>query len=782
MGLSCVAAGPTYGATISAPAATDMQFDIPAGPLAEVLTRFGRQSGVQVSVNGDLARDATSGGVRGRMAPDVALGRLLAGTGLAARYAGPRNVLIHKASATITLGPIRVGGTVAREDPLGPGVGYGATTSTAGTKTDTSLIHVPQSIYVVTRRQIEDQKPQTLQQSLRYTAGVLAEQSGVSPTSNSDNGGILQRGFASVLFLDGLRTFGTNGNIDPALYDRIEAVEGPASVMYGQGNPGGIVNMVSKLPNGETIRQVEAGIGNYNRYQGSFDFGGRVDHAGIVEYRVAASAYSEDSQVRFQTQKRVAISPSIKWTIDAETSWTLLGNYTYQPSLGAYLYAPAQGSVLPNPHGVIPTSFFSGDPDANVQRNENGYFGYKFLHNFRGALSFSQNFRYQSGKTRMGQLYFTGISDDLRSLDRYYFLNVSRNQDVLLDNHLEWKRNFLSVRNDMLIGVDYQWYDYTYTGGFDFSVPPIDIFHPSYHVFTPPAVIATPFGTTSQTSQVGLYAQDQITYGHWHATLGARGDWTSQRSGGSGYDVSHPTWRAGILYAFDNGMAPYASYSTSFAPQGANGVTGQVYKPLTGEQYEVGIKYQSPLRKMFFSVAAYQVTERNVLVQTSTNALAGETQVGAERVRGVEIQGHATLARNLDAIGSYTYMDPAVTEGGETYPGKRMQSVPSNTASLWIDYMFAGSVLRGAGIGAGVRYTGSSWGDSASSLRVPGYVLGDAVFHYDFGRRMPSLGGLKLQFNVSNLADIRYVPSCISSFGCYYGPRRSAYATMKYSW
>ncbi len=795
----------------AAQSAQTRSFDIPPQPLSSALRQFADQSGMQLAYRTTELQGIASPGYHGSASSTQALARLLAGTGVSYSVTAANTVTISRASTTaasalpqgaIPLDTIDVQGN--DQSAYGPGVGYVATNGSTGTKTNTPIIETPQSISVVTKKQIDDQKPQSVNEALRYSAGVVAEPAGNATVNQPNN--ILIRGFAADTYLDGLKALGLSAanttGVDPYLLNRIEVLNGPASVLYGQANPGGLVNLESKLPTETPIHEIILGGGNYNHYQAAFDLGGPIDKDGHFLYRLTGVGFDQGTQVDFVKNKAIEIAPALTWKPDADTSLTILGKYIDRPAVGAYVWVPARGTVLPNPNGSIPRSFFSGDPNYNTFSTETKSIGYRFEHRFDNTWSFRQNVRYTNGTIDSEELLPSSLSADGRTLTRYAFPRYLTYDSVQVDNQLSAKFDWGILHHNVTLGIDYQYnridqsYQLVAAG-----IPSINIFNPTYFI-TPPVVSSSSLSRQFQTTdQTGLYAQDQISIDRWRLMLGVRQDWADNSTQSTNaatklttstdYFSRAPSWRTGLVYLFDNGLAPYASYITSFQPNTGTDANGASFAPTTAQQYEVGIKYQPPGWNSFVTAALYDLTEQNVLT-TNPQSPSFQTQTGEVRVRGIELQGHATLTDNIDLIAAYAYSraintksnTTGVTINGvtESTEGKWPVAIPAQTASLWANYTFHDGPLRGFGFGGGVRYVGSTYGDAVNSFQVPAFTLVDAAVHYDLGKANPNLKGLNLQVNVTNLFDKTYAASCISTSSCYYGLGRTIYATLKYDW
>ncbi len=776
-------------------------FNIPPQPLTSALVAFGLQSGFQVTSASGISAGISSPGLSGSFTPEEALSRLLGGTGVTYSVIGPHTVALAPVAASsgsgMTLPPVTVQGAGASESPTGPGSGYVAHESLTGAKTDTPLREIPQSISVVTRQQMDDQAVQNIGQALRYTTGIVPEVRGEQDISDLV-GNMLLRGFAPDQYLDGLKLIrGEWGvaQIDPYFLNRIEVLHGPASVLYGQGTPGGIVTMTSKLPTEVPYHEVQLQGGSYDHIDGSFDLSGPVDKDHHFFYRLMGDVLHNGSQVDFSSKNRVAVAPELTWKPDDQTTLTIM--LRYQNDWGPIFnnFVPAQGTVLPNPHGSIATSFFPGDPNFDYYRRQDYGVGYQFEHKFNDVWTVRQNVRYQNLDTVYDNVFSNGLQSNLINLNRYTFHDVEHLDNVTLDNQVQAKFATGELKHTVLVGLDAQWTGWKQTGGQDVAnTPPINIFHPVYHLFIPAATQYL-WDTYETQYQLGLYAQDQVKWGRLSFIFGGREDWAGSNTRDHIEDATTTqfdrafTYRGGIVYSFDNGVSPYVSYTTSFSPAAGTDFSGKAFTPTTGQQYEVGVKYQPPAWNSFITAAAYNLTQQNVLTVDSQHPQF-QSQTGEVRARGVELEAHASITDNFGVILAYSYTDAVNTKSNSSSAGingtrvstqgKTPDAVPTNLASLWADYSIREGSAGGLGFGGGVRYVGASPGDPANSFFVPGFTLFDAALHYDLGRASPTLDGLKLQVNASNLFDKKYVSYCASGAFCTFGLRRTVYATIRY--
>lgn len=686
-----------------------------------------------------------------------------------------------------TLSPVKV--TAADDETVS---GYTAKQDSTATKTDTPLIEVPQSIAVVTRQQLDDLQPQSVNEALRYSPGIAAETEGTASSFWAANS-LLIRGFTADVYLDGLAD-DRSGNdlIDPYFFESISVLGGPASVLFGQASPGGIINIQSKRPTDTPLHEIFFGIGNYDRYQAGFDVGGPLDTQGQFLYRLTGVGLTQDTQMDFVKHQRVAISPAFTWRASPDTTLTLLGNFTSNPAVGDYAVLPEEGTALPDPKGRISTRFFLGDPNFNEVTQRATYVGYQFDHKFSGTWDFQQNARVTNNNNQAEMMWPLGLEADEATLDRYAFTRHEDSRSYLIDNRLKGQFDSGPVSDTVLVGFNWTRYVEHWSWGTNLDVPAINVFDPVYYqAIQAPELTGTELVNSHQS---GAYLQDQVAIDRLHILLGARQDWleeTDSYGNSASHESDHKlTYRGGLVYLFDNGLAPYASYSTSFQPQVGNTFDGTPFVPTLGRQYEAGLKYQPLGSNSFLTAAVYDLTEQNVLT-TDPEHPQFQVQIGAIRSRGVELSQHVSLHESLNLIASYTYLDSRYLKSDTTdtgidgittsIQGKQQYAVPENVGSLWASYDLRGAGLAGLQVSAGARYTGSSYGDAVNSFAVPAVTLVDAALRYEMGALDRRFDGLRLQLNASNLLDKTYVASC-SAGTCNYGVRRVVYGSAIYNW
>jgi iron complex outermembrane receptor protein len=761
-------------------------YSIPAGPLAGVLNQFAGESGIFLSADGSLTSGGRSAGVQGTFTVQQALNKILAGTGLEAVAQPNGSYVLRKlpSSAEVTLPLVQVSGSAEQEDAWGPVKGYVAKRSASGTKTDTPIIETPQSITVIGAEEIETLKSQSIQDALGYAAGVSRFEA-VSRVQDTIylRGFQAQAGTGSIYRDGGKYTVNAfNGKQEIYGMERIELLKGAASVMYGSAGPGGVINMVSKRPTTTPLRELNVELGSFNRKQISGDFAGALDDAGEWSYRLTFLERKSDTFVDYVGDDRTFIAPAIKWQPNATTSFTLLTDY--QKDKTNYVYGlPAQGTVLPNIFGPIPRNRFTGEPGYSKFDATRYSIGYLFEHAFNDQLKLRNSLRYFHSTSDFPQVWASDLAADQRTTAyRGGTLRWERSSSLVADTSLEYKLNHGDVKQTLLFGVDYT-RQKNQSERYDRTAGDLDYYQP---VYGGALGAPTPFygwSYNSDSTQLGLYAQDQIKFkDKWVVLLGGRYDHVRYNQSDfftGSRDVDNEknrafTGRAGLVYLADNGLAPFISFSESFEPTTGRDRLGKRFDPSTGQQYEIGVRYQPKGSDTLISAAIYELTKQNVTVQDPVNPTF-EAQIGEVRSRGFELEARTRIGKNTNLIAVYGYTDARTTKASPLQPsqvGQRSPGIPYNQFSIWGDYSFANFGLPTLKLGGGMRYQ-SETKPNAGKFEVPSFTVFDAMVSY-------TSGPWRFALNINNLTDKTYIGSC--TMGCFYGEPRKVISTATYRW
>lgn len=771
-------------------------YQLPAGPLAPTLNQIASQAGVTLSIDPALTEGKRSAPVSGDYEAIDALNQALRGTGLQLQGRGGAYSLAPAAEAAMALPDVTVTASEqAAERALGPTRGYLANRTATGTKTDTPLLETPRSISVATRAQMQDRKVQNLDDAVRYMPGVIASSYG----SDSRADWMKIRGFEPIQMLDGLplpKGSYTMAKLETWNLERVAVLRGPASSVYGQTPPGGLVDAVSRRPQAESSHEVQVQIGNYQHKQISFDSTGKIDDDGRFLYRFSGVGRDSGTTVEHIDDQRFNLAPSLTWNIADETRLTLLGQFNRDDTGGTSQFLPLQGTKLDTPAGKVDYNKNLGDPDWEFYDKTFYALGYAFEHRLDDIWQFRQNLRYS--KLELDNQIITAggwsgaVSDD-GSVSRganVYDENISH---FAVDNNFQADFSTGALDHTLLLGLDYLRVntDYRWLYG---SAPSSNIITPIYGRDFSGVTYGALQDYNQKRRNTGLYLQDQIALDAWRLTLGGR--WDRLETDSVFHNASDAkdsrrdsqfSGNAALSYVFDSGFTPYLSYAESFQAE-AGGSGGEAFKPSTGKQYELGVKYQPPGSDLLLTAAVYDLKRQNIV---TTNVAGATEPVSEVQVRGLELEATGNVTENLSLTASYTYTNSKMTEVGDPRDKNRaLPLIPEHQASVWADYDWHQGALAGFGVGFGARFVGSTDNIAVGSMgfvrdasdgHSSAYTVYDAVVRYDLGQLDSSLRGASVSLNASNLFDKEYLATC-DGFYCYAGDPRRVTASLDYKW
>jgi iron complex outermembrane receptor protein len=652
--------------------------------------------------------------------------------------------------------------------------GYVATSQRTGTKTDTPLIETPQSVSTVTRRQLEDRNPQSLNDALEYTPGLLVNGYGFDPRFDA----FFVRGFPVTytgIFRDGLRQLNSPTGLfktEPYGLEGITVLKGPAATLYGASSAGGLVDLITKRPTASPFREVEVQLGSHGRKQTNFDLSGPVDPEGKLLYRLTGLVRESGTQQIAVPDDKYYVAPAFTWAPTAATKLTVLGEVSSSLVGGtAVNYNDANGI----------TPYFAGDPNFNDFRQQQQRIGYEFEHRFDQVFTLRQNFRYAHVANDLEYTYFLGRNGNV--FNRGTGRNAENVHTAVIDTQLQADFATGPLIHRLLAGVDGGYVTYKNRAGFG-AAPDLDAILPNYGAL-PIAKPVLSFGGKQEQLLIGAYLQDQIKWGGWTLTLGGRRDWVSGETTSAALVESEQkdtAWsgRVGLSYLTAFGLAPYVSYSSSFAPNVGTTPTGAAFVPTTAEQIEAGVKYKLPDVNAFVTAAVFDIQQRNGVFFEVQNGINVEVQRGKLRSRGVELEATGSLENGLSFTAAYAYTDLEIVDGAAGTVGNTLSATPYHTASLWADYKVQGGPLSGLGVGAGVRYLGPSFGNDTNTVRNEAKTRIDAAIHYDLENLNAGLKGMRVQVNARNLLD-EAGTSCAANY-CYLDEGRTVIASLRHRW
>ncbi len=616
-------------------------------------------------------------------------------------------------------------------------------------KSSVPLSKTPQSITVVPRAVLDAQQAQTLADALHNVPGVVANQFGRRGWDD-----LIIRGqvASDSLFLDGLRTAASN-RVAEQLFgvEQVEVLKGPASLLYGQVLPGGLVNMVSKRPRAETFAEAATTLGSHDFRQATLDMGTPLSDNGKAAFRVNALAMNSNDETDHVWFRNRFIAPSLSLDLGSRTDFTILTSYQERRYIRQQ-GLPIVGTVQSNPNGAIPRDRFTGEPGQDPYRGYQSRVGYALTHRFDNGWTVNQNARWQSF-TLNGQLVANGLlRADNRTLRRTATDQHWDGDTITLDTNAQRRFNTGFGAHDITVGVDYL-RTRENSLSYNCSVRDLDVYQPVYG--SPINCPANPRTDSSTTVRaIGVYARDQIALGErWNAVFGLRHDTASTYSTDhltqSREDSSDNaiTGSGALMYEIAPGVRPYISYATSFYPNSGTNVDGNTFKPESGRQWEAGVKIDLDDGATSITVAAFDLERRNVLQADPVND-GYSIAVGKQRTRGAELGWASDLGNGLSLMGGYAYLSAVVVDDGGQVPSTnntRLNSVPRHSFNVTARYRMQGS-LAGWELTGGLRAEGSRY---TYGYDIPGYLVADAGVAYDAGRWRAAL-------TMNNLFDKQY--------------------------
>jgi iron complex outermembrane receptor protein len=725
-----------------------IQVKIAAGSLSQVLSQFSGTIGVALSFDANLLAGKKSAGIKGKYSSqqksaELGFNKLLVSSGFHISYLGNNNYKLVADNIIGTLATTQVIGY--QETAISPIRGYVASSSATGTKTDTPLIEIAQSISVIGSKEIQAYGAQSVMETLAYTAGVT-NSSGFNPSKEVP----MMRGFSQYggILRDGLNYGGAWGTRQETFgLERVEFLKGASSVLYGMQTPGGVINAVSKRPQYEMINQVGIELGNYDRKQLTVDIGGDITGSSEFLWRFTGLTRQADSQVDFVEDSRDYLAPSFTWHISEKTELTVLG--LYQKSDTIFIMGlPQKGTLLDNPAGKIPKNRFLGDPNWESGETTTKGVTIDFTHQITDNLVFSNTSRWQNNETLWQLSWNNGfIEDSDRIVSRGGYARIDDDTVIATDFNLTFTLNQGAITHRFLLGVDYSeihYLDPTYLGD-NLKFSNIDVFNPVYTPVDFSEATYTEY-SSDKTIHKGIYLQDQIKIGkHWRFNIGTRFAKASDENLIASTKSSDEQWvgNAGIVYLADNGLAPFVSYSQSFEAEYQDTIDGRT-KPSKGDQMELGLRWQPMSQDVFLSASIYQLTKSNV--PKSLKGVDYVEQIGEVESKGFEFEAKGRLTESLEFSSAYAYTDARTTQSTNTNEiGLRTADVPYHQASLWLDHSFANVGIEDLNVGLGIRYLSEKTIDAAD-YSVPASTQFDARASYQ-------LTDWQMVLTVNNITD-----------------------------
>ena len=690
------------------------------------------------------------------------------------------------------LGTLSLSQTAAAADDYQTIDGVGVTAQAL--KIDVSTQETPQSVSVISSKTLEEGNIRKLDDSMRYTPGFFSQYG-----ADYDTDWMKMRGFSVTTLIDGHRQFSEGffqTSVEPFGLESVEIIQGPSSSLFGDSQPGSVVNLVTKKPTKTPQHSVSISGGSNKYVQGGFDFADNATEDGTKRYRIVAMVNREDSFLDGVDKHRVYLAPSFTIDVSDRTSLTFLANYLKEKGKPNSAFFPTMGTLHARNGQYISPSTSYALPTDDLDKDQVN-FGWELSHEFNDNLKYKQsaNFSYTDMYLNVASVYGSGdyfvgntpTLDPKPMLSRNVLINDGIEKAVTFDNNLTYTNTSGLFDNLFQLGFDYQWFKNSWgantPSGLDWGT--VDPFNPS--IFTPGDASAYELADYWRNKwQFGIYGQAQTIVNEFLLLkVGARWDKVSIDSGSDDsriiitkdqLDDTHFSWNAGIMLLNDYGISPYVNYSEAFFANASLAYAGFDNKYLYGlteptntKQIEYGLKLTPNWLDGFVNIAFFNLKQDNAMTPSLVNGAPAWTPVSVQKANGIEVQARASVFKHLTFDVSYTYLDK--TDGDDEV---RTVMTPKHMASGWVSYNFADLGLSGLTLGAGVRYIGSSVGHYVNE-QVPDVTLWDAAVSYVFDKHW------RIQGTITNIADKEYVQA--ADYGtAYYGEGRVARATLTYAW
>lgn len=665
--------------------------------------------------------------------------------------------------------------TASAERADGPVQGYRATRSASATRTDTAIHETPQSISVVPAQVVEDIGATRLEDALDYAGGV-------ERGNNFGGQGLtefLVRGFSTQEFYrNGFAVNRGYPNMpDASTLERIELLRGPASMLYGRGDPGGTFNIVSKQPQAERRTVLGSQVNTDGLRRGTLDTTGALDESAAFTYRLNLVAEGSDSFRDHVESERYNIAPVLRWQLSDDTALILEGDYLHNRH-------PMDRGLTryPNQAGDLSRDRFLGEESAGKLTNQNATTQLRLEHQLDSQWMLRGGIQYLDGSLDGGAVENNGLAADGRTVGRNYSERWLNWNDLAVQANLEGHFDAAGLAHTLLLGVEFD--DFNYDSQIDRSGGatsdfPIDLYDPVYGQPLPALTRTTTYDDENLKSYA-FFLQDQIALTErLTAQVGARLERFEQRyenklTPAGSWEQAHNAVspRFGLIYDLTEELAVYANTSRSFKPNRGADRSSQAFDPEKGIAHEVGIKYELPEHDLSVTAALFHITKENVLTSDPVDS-NHQVAAGEARSRGFDISVAGNITPQWRVIGGYAYVDAEVTESSSASmpAGTRLANVPRHSFNLLDTYEFAEGPLAGLGVGMGVKYVGDRKGGATSTaFDMDAYTTVDLLAYYPLTERV------RLNLNLNNLFDEEYEERAWGNIWAYPGAPRTLQA------
>jgi iron complex outermembrane receptor protein len=600
---------------------------------------------------------------------------------------------------------------------------YRPRTSATGTKLDLPPLEAAESVTTIPQALIQDRNMVRLSELAGHVAGVRPLTGYTGTLSNN----YTIRGFTPSLSYTTLRNgfpeYSFLTQRDVANIDRVEFVKGPASLLYGANEVGGIVNTITKRPLAVRRHEIGLVVGNDGYVRPTLDLTGPIDSGGRVRYRLNAAHDRGNSYRDLINHENTFVAPALLWSITPRTELSV------ELERGWFDNDFDRGFVTAPEFLEEDFSKNYAEPWASA-RNRQTNTMLNITHRLNGRWRVRAGFNYirNNTDTNAAGFAFIPLAPDGRTINRNNFFTheVARNYNSQNELYGDFRTG--SMSHQMVAGLEAAYYQFKYT--FDFkSLAPIDRINPVHGA--QPGFPLFGFNDDSFSQSYATFIQDQMTIGRFHLLLGVRASFLSS------------TARDYVYFSFTNSFQPnFAGRSRS----------GEQFDPTRGRQFEVGVKQNLLSDRVLVTLAYYELTKRGVLVPDPEDpSFTFSIQIGEQKSRGFEGEVSGSITPQWKVIATYSGLDAFISrDSREAYVGQQLAAAARHSGSVYTRYLLDSGPLAGFAVGGGVFVVGERFAQLPNpSWAVPGYARIDADFGYQFDR-------WRLNVAIKNVSDERY--------------------------
>ncbi len=736
-------------------------FNLPSQSLSNTLNSLADVTGTKLIYADEMMQGKLAPPLQGDFTLAQALNRVLNDTKLSYELVDNRMIAIKPNNPESTRLPeITVRSEPEQDSPYN--TRYRVSEAVTATKTNTPIMETPMAIQVVPKAVLNDQQAITLEQSLNNVSGVF-------PGLGFNGVEVFNiRGFNTfdyyrngVRFQSGLTQ---TGNREVANLERIEVLKGPASILFGRLEPGGMINLVPKAPQATPYYSLQQQFGSYDLYRTTLDATNKLNQDGSLLYRLNFAYEDKGSFRQFVDNHHFFVAPVIQWRISDRTQITAEMEYKTGKYAQDYGF-PAIGNRPAN----LPINRNLGE-SFNGAKFDEITAGFHWSHALNDNWEVKHRFYLQRTDEDDNVALPSELRADNRTLERF-FGGFRNNKVETYTTNLDLIGNIetFGIRHTVLMGGDY--YNFNNTGLLidNFNFPAIDIFNP-VHSGTAVRDPADDFFFDTREKWFGLYFQDQIKLPYnVHVLAGFRYDNAriefNDTFGGestttpSKQDRISP--RVGVLWQPVKPISFYGNYVENFGVPNAffSGADSQPLRAEIARQWEAGIKSEFFDGRFSATVAWFHLTKQNIATSHPDPELAFRgvsVLTGEARNKGVEVDITGELLPGWNIIANYAYTDSEITKNNDGTQGNRFPNVPEHAGNIWTTYAFQNETLRGLKIGGGVTLRGKREGNRENDFQMPGYDVFNLMTSYAM---KVGKSRITAQLNVNNLFNEEYFPS-----------------------